>query len=92
MDVGRRVSAWSVEEVLDWMEAQFPELAVVLQKAIIKHDISGRALLRLKDHHLELLGVEAPEQQQELLQDLLLLRVREETQELADICAELFSP
>ncbi len=49
--------------------------------------LPGRALLRLKDHHLELLGVEAEEQQQEILQDLLLLRVQEEINELSDICS-----
>lgn len=47
----------------------------------------GRALLRLKEHHLELLGVEAEEQQQEILQDLFLLRVQEEIDELTDICS-----
>lgn len=49
--------------------------------------LPGRALLRLKDHHLGLLGVEAEEQQQEILQDLLLLRVQEEINELCDICS-----
>ncbi len=49
--------------------------------------LSGRALLRLKGHHLELLGVEAEEQQQEILQDLLLLKVQEEINELNDICS-----
>lgn len=47
---------------------------------------SGRALLRLKGHHLELLGLEREEQQQEVLQDLFLLRVQEEIGELTDIC------
>lgn len=49
--------------------------------------LPGRALLRLKDHHLELLGVEAEELQQEILQGLLLLRVQEEINELSDICS-----
>ena len=49
--------------------------------------LPGRALLRLKDHHLELLGVEAEEQQQEILQGLLLLRVHEEINELSEICS-----
>lgn len=49
--------------------------------------LPGRALLRLKDHHLDLLGVQAEEQQQEILQDLLLLRVQEEINELCDICS-----
>ncbi|XP_073349441.1 sterile alpha motif domain-containing protein 12-like [Pagrus major] len=91
MDLSKRVSLWSVEDVLEWVQEQLPAHMSTLQMAIIKHAISGRALLRLKDHHLELLGVEAEEQQQEILQDLLLLRVQEEINELNDICAECFS-
>ncbi|XP_042247056.1 sterile alpha motif domain-containing protein 12-like [Thunnus maccoyii] len=92
MDLSKRVSLWSVEEVLEWVQEQYPTQMGVLHKSIIKHAISGRALLRLKEHHLELLGVEAEEQQQEILQDLLLLRVQEEIDELTDICSECFSP
>ncbi|XP_075893806.1 sterile alpha motif domain-containing protein 12-like [Nelusetta ayraudi] len=90
MDLPKRVSQWSVAEVLDWLQCQCPAYMGTLQKAIIKHDIAGRALLRLKDHHLELLGVEREEQQQEILQDLLLLRVQEEISELNDICSDCF--
>uniref|UniRef100_A0A3Q3FVN1 SAM domain-containing protein n=1 Tax=Labrus bergylta TaxID=56723 RepID=A0A3Q3FVN1_9LABR len=86
MGLSKRVSLWSVEEVLEWMQDQLPTYMDKLHKAIIKHAISGRVLLRLKDHHLELLGVEAEEQQQEILQDLLLLRVQEEIDDLNDIC------
>uniref|UniRef100_A0A3B3Z3Z9 SAM domain-containing protein n=1 Tax=Poecilia mexicana TaxID=48701 RepID=A0A3B3Z3Z9_9TELE len=81
------VSSWSVEEVLEWIQEQHPGLMETLYKGIIKHDISGRALLRLREHHLQLLGVEDDEQQQEILQDLLLLRVQEEINELNDICS-----
>ncbi|GAA6214942.1 sterile alpha motif domain-containing protein 12-like [Lates japonicus] len=91
MDLSKRVSLWTVEEVLEWVQEQYPAHMSTLHKAIMKHAISGRALLRLKDHHLELLGVEAEEQQQEILQDLLLLRVQEEINELSDICSECFS-
>ena len=52
-----------------------------------ERSLPGRVLLRLKDHHLELLGVEAEEQQQEILQDVLLLKVQEEVNELNDICS-----
>ncbi|KAM6906096.1 sterile alpha motif domain-containing protein 12-like [Lycodopsis pacificus] len=91
MGLSKRVSSWSVEEVLEWVQDQHPTHTGTLQKAIIKHAISGRALLRLKDHQLELLGLEAEEQQQEIWQDLLLLRVQEEINELNDICSECFS-
>lgn len=55
--------------------------------AYVVNEFAGRALLRLKQRHLELLGVEDEEQQQEILQDLLLLRVQEEISELSDICS-----
>ncbi|XP_027897053.1 sterile alpha motif domain-containing protein 12-like isoform X1 [Xiphophorus couchianus] len=82
------VSSWSVEQVLEWIQKQHPGLMETLYKGIIKHDISGRALLRLREHHLQLLGVADDEQQQEILQNLLLLRVQEEINELNDICSD----
>lgn len=85
------MSKWSVEEVLEWAQDQHPAQMGTLQKAIIKHAITGRVLLRLKDHHLERLGVEAAEEQQDILEDLLLLRVQEEIDELNDICEECLS-
>ncbi|XP_029352589.1 sterile alpha motif domain-containing protein 12-like [Echeneis naucrates] len=92
MGLSKRVSLWTVQEVLQWLQEQHPSQMGTLHKAIIKHDISGRVLLRLKDRHLELLGVEAEEQQQKILQDLLLLRVQEEIDELGNICSDCFAP
>lgn len=43
MDQSKRVSQWSVEEVLEWVQDQYPTLMNTLQKAIIKHAISGTA-------------------------------------------------
>ncbi|CAL9691727.1 unnamed protein product [Knipowitschia caucasica] len=89
MVLSHMVSSWSVEEVLEWVQEQHPGLMVPLQKAIIKHCICGRSLLRLKQHHLQLLGVEEEEQQQAFLQHLLLLRVQEELRELSQMyCGE----
>ncbi|XP_030577270.1 sterile alpha motif domain-containing protein 12-like [Archocentrus centrarchus] len=88
MGLSKGASSWSVAEVLEWMQAQYPTQMALLHKAVIKHDITGRVLLRLKDHQLALLGVEDEEQQQEILQDLLLLRVQEEINELTDICSD----
>ncbi|KAF3703058.1 Sterile alpha motif domain-containing protein 12 [Channa argus] len=92
MGLSKPVSSWSVEEVLVWVQEQYPSHMSRLHKAIIKHAVSGRALLRLKNHHLELLGVEDEEQQQEILQDVLLLRVQEEIGELSVIYSECFPP
>ncbi|XP_033846941.1 sterile alpha motif domain-containing protein 12-like [Periophthalmus magnuspinnatus] len=91
MVLSKLVSSWSVEDVLEWVQEQHPTQMATLHKAIIKHSISGRALLRLKEHHLEQLGVETEEEQQAILQDLLLLKIHEEITELSQICSELFS-
>ncbi|XP_031581863.1 sterile alpha motif domain-containing protein 12-like [Oreochromis aureus] len=92
MGLSKGPSSWSVEEVLEWIQEQYPTTMTLLHKAVIKHDITGRVLLRLKDHQLKLLGVEDEKQQQEILQDLLLLKVQEEISELSDICSEFLSP
>ncbi|XP_056150856.1 sterile alpha motif domain-containing protein 12-like [Lampris incognitus] len=89
--LSKRVSAWSVEEVSDWVKEQYPTRISSLHPAIQNHAISGRVLLRMKEHHLERLGVEDEEQQREILQDLLLLRVQEELENLNDIYSECFS-
>lgn len=41
MDLYKRVSLWSVEDVLEWVQEQHPALMNTLQMAIIKHAISG---------------------------------------------------
>lgn len=121
MGLSKGASSWSVEEVLEWMQEQYPTQMTPLHKAVIQHEITGttcalnflflykyiyivlgqingpleislfkfagRVLLRLKDHQLALLGVEDEEQQQDILQGLLLLRVQEEINELTDICS-----
>ncbi|CAG12978.1 unnamed protein product [Tetraodon nigroviridis] len=92
MDLSKRVSRWSLEDVLAWLQDQRPSHAGALQKAFIKHAISGRALLRLRGHHLERLGLDGEEQLQEVLQELLLLRVQEEMSDLEDLRSDCLSP
>ena len=42
MDFQKRVSDWSVEEVLEWVEQQFPGQQSALQTAFLQHAVSGR--------------------------------------------------
>ncbi|KAG7265166.1 hypothetical protein CRUP_014312 [Coryphaenoides rupestris] len=91
MDLSKRVSVWSVEEVSEWVQQQqYSGQQSMLQTAILQHAVSGRALLRMTAHHLEELGVGGPAQQ-EVLQDVLLLRVQEELENLMEIFTECFS-
>ncbi|XP_076872552.1 sterile alpha motif domain-containing protein 12-like [Brachyhypopomus gauderio] len=89
MGFSKRVSNWTVAEVFEWVREQYPSQsrALSLRQAIAKHAISGRALLRLNKDQLSRLGVDV-KFQQDILQDILLLRVQEELDHLNDICAE----
>ncbi|KAL0967429.1 hypothetical protein UPYG_G00252130 [Umbra pygmaea] len=89
MSLHKRVSLWTVEDVLNWIKVQYPYQQNTLQPAIIKHDICGRALLRMGEHQLERIGVEE-DQLQEILIDILLLSVQEELENLIDISSECF--
>ncbi|XP_041951965.1 sterile alpha motif domain-containing protein 12-like [Alosa sapidissima] len=90
MGSSKRVSYWTVEEVYNWVKKQYRGEQTALQRAVLNHAISGRALLRMSKHQLDRLGIE-PESQQKILQDLLLLRVQEELENLNDIFSECFS-
>ncbi|XP_031437455.1 sterile alpha motif domain-containing protein 12-like [Clupea harengus] len=92
MGSSKRVSKWTVDEVCDWVRKQYlcDYEQTALQQAVLTHAISGRALLRMSEHQLDRLGIE-PELQQEILQDVLLLRVQEELENLNDIFTECFA-
>lgn len=42
MELSKRVSTWSVQDVLEWVQDQHPGHMSTLQRAFIKHDISGK--------------------------------------------------
>lgn len=50
MDQSKRVSLWSVEDVLEWVQDQYPAHMNMLHKAIIKHAISGTRRARTRAH------------------------------------------
>ena len=41
MESSKRVSDWSVDEVLEWVEQQFPGQQSTLQTAFLQHAVSG---------------------------------------------------
>ncbi|XP_028808962.1 sterile alpha motif domain-containing protein 12-like [Denticeps clupeoides] len=90
MGFSKRVSNWTVNEVHDWVKKQYVSRNQALLQAIVKHAISGRALLRMSAYQLDKMGMDA-ELQQEILQDVLLLRVEEELENLNEIISECFS-
>ncbi|KAJ8009071.1 hypothetical protein DPEC_G00085050 [Dallia pectoralis] len=90
MNLPKRVSHWTTGDVLDWAEEQYPYQKTALQQAIIKHDISGRALLRMGEQKLERMGFEGPHLQ-DILQGILHLSIQEELENITVIFSECFS-
>ncbi|KAM9551063.1 sterile alpha motif domain-containing protein 12-like isoform 1-T1 [Salvelinus alpinus] len=84
MSLPKRVSLWTMVDVFDWVKEKHPYQKSVLQLAIVKHDISGRALLMMGEHQLERMGVKG-EHLQDILLDILHLRVQEELENLNNI-------
>uniref|UniRef100_A0A670HMQ7 SAM domain-containing protein n=1 Tax=Podarcis muralis TaxID=64176 RepID=A0A670HMQ7_PODMU len=69
--VRRPVAQWTVSEVCSWLRRG--------------HAISGKALLRLTDETLERMGVAPWSLRQELLREVLHLRIQQEMKDLLDI-------
>ncbi|XP_048842278.1 sterile alpha motif domain-containing protein 12-like isoform X2 [Brienomyrus brachyistius] len=88
-DCGRRVSRWTVEEVCRWVQEHHSSGQTAFLEAIRTHSISGRALLRMTEPQLQRMGIETT-QQQEILQDVLVLKVQEELTSLNDFFSEFF--
>ncbi|CAM9642124.1 uncharacterized protein LOC144940675 isoform X2 [Lampetra fluviatilis] len=74
---------WTLQEVCRWLKRNCPHHYPSLLELFSQHDITGRALLRLNEGKLARMGVHRESQRQELLQQLLQLRLREEAQQLS---------
>ncbi|XP_033001430.1 sterile alpha motif domain-containing protein 12-like [Lacerta agilis] len=82
----RPVAQWTVSEVCSWLSrGSLGALGKPLLEAAHSHAISGKALLRLTDETLERMGVAPWSLRQELLRQVLHLRIQQEMKDLLDI-------
>ncbi|XP_042156451.1 sterile alpha motif domain-containing protein 12-like isoform X1 [Oncorhynchus tshawytscha] len=89
MSLPKRVSLWTMVDVFDWVKEKHPYQKSVLQLAIVKHDISGPPLLMMGEHQLERMGVKG-EHLQDILLDILRLRVQEKLENINIFSGEGF--
>nr|XP_031543811.1 sterile alpha motif domain-containing protein 10 [Vicugna pacos] len=78
----RPVVLWSQQDVCKWLKKHCPHNYLVYVEAFSQHAITGRALLRLNAEKLQRMGLAQEAQQQEVLQQVLRLQVREEGRSL----------
>ncbi|XP_028581126.2 sterile alpha motif domain-containing protein 12-like [Podarcis muralis] len=84
--VRRPVAQWTVSEVCSWLRrGSLGAQEKPLLEAAHSHAISGKALLRLTDETLERMGVAPWSLRQELLREVLHLRIQQEMKDLLDI-------
>ncbi|XP_053239867.1 sterile alpha motif domain-containing protein 12-like [Podarcis raffonei] len=84
--VRRPVAQWTVSEVCSWLSrGSLGAQGKPLLEAAHSHAISGKALLRLTDETLERMGVAPWSLRQELLREVLHLRIQQEMKDLLDI-------
>lgn len=82
----RSVTQWTVPEVCAWLSNRpLGAQEGHLLEAANNHAISGKVLLRLTDEILERMGIAPRSLRQELLHEVLCLRIQQEMEDLLDI-------
>ncbi|XP_015746717.1 sterile alpha motif domain-containing protein 12-like [Python bivittatus] len=85
----RPVAQWTAAEVCAWLRGKMLGApSSPLLEAANSHAISGKALLRLSEETLERMGIVPKSLREDLLQEILLLRIQQEMEELLDISDE----
>ncbi|KAJ6661195.1 hypothetical protein lerEdw1_015332 [Lerista edwardsae] len=82
----RSVTQWTVPEVCAWLSNRpLGAQGGRLLETANSHAISGKVLLRLTDETLERMGIAPGSLRQELLHEVLCLRIQQEMEDLLDI-------
>ncbi|KAK9412278.1 sterile alpha motif domain-containing protein 12-like [Crotalus adamanteus] len=85
----RPVAQWTAAEVCAWLRGKtLGTPGSPLLEAANSHAISGKALLRLSEETLERMGIVPKSLREELLQEILLLRIQQEMEDLLGISDE----
>lgn len=80
------VAEWTVSEVCAWLDSRpLGAHGGPLLEAASNHAISGKALLRLTEKSMERMGIVPQSLRQQLLHEVLCLRIQQEMEDLLDI-------
>ncbi|KAM9776796.1 sterile alpha motif domain-containing protein 12 isoform X1 [Syngnathus typhle] len=80
--LSKPVALWTQQDVCKWLKKHCPNQHQIYSDSFKQHDITGRALMRLTDRKLERMGIIQEAERQNILQQVLQLRVREEVRTL----------
>lgn len=71
--------------MIKWYRRHCSEYGLEYQELFIKHEITGRALLRLNDDSLKRMGIEYDADRDAILKELLKQRLKTDIMEIKDL-------
>jgi len=78
------VYLWTVSDVLKWYRRHCSEYLVYLE-LFSKHDITGRALLRITDYSLQRMGITDNRDREAIWKEILKQRLKTDIMEIRDM-------
>ncbi|XP_076033722.1 sterile alpha motif domain-containing protein aveugle isoform X2 [Oratosquilla oratoria] len=76
---------WSTADVQKWLKRHCSEYFQFYSHLFIKHDITGKALVRMTEGTLIRLGISDPEHREAIWREILKLRLKADIQEMKEI-------
>ncbi|KAK2168951.1 hypothetical protein LSH36_13g20010 [Paralvinella palmiformis] len=73
---------WCSTDVNKWLKKHCRPYHQLYGDLFVEHDISGRALIRLNDYKLQEIGIEDSNHREDILRNILQLKLKTEYQEL----------
>ncbi|XP_019880407.1 protein aveugle [Aethina tumida] len=84
-DKPRYVYSWSVTDVQKWFRRHCSDYFSLYSDTFLKHDITGRTLLRINDNSLLRLGITDKKHRDDIWREILKLRLKTDILEIIDL-------
>lgn len=76
---------WLVPDVIKWLKRHCSEECSAYADNFVQNEITGRALIRFNDNTLIRLGIDDPIYRQEILRQIMKLKLKIEMMEIMDL-------
>ncbi|EAT34009.1 AAEL013728-PA [Aedes aegypti] len=81
----KAVCLWTVADSLKWLRRHCSEQFAKYSELFIKHEITGRALLRITDNSLYRMGIDDEKHREDILREIIKQRLKTDIMEIRDM-------
>ncbi|CAG9811625.1 unnamed protein product [Chironomus riparius] len=81
----KAVYLWTTADVVKWYRRHCSEYGNEYAELFVKHDITGRSLLRLNDNSLKRMGLTNDVDREAILKEILKQRLKTDIMEIRDL-------